>query len=99
MVLKKDKQKVLGETFDDERIKTFLDVETAGNVNVDYHILEKAYRGMHHENFKTFIGFFVDAGRDLNAKNLEGKTLLQIIDTHRHGEDYAQCLRTAGASF
>jgi len=27
MTLKKDKQKVLGEVFDDERIKTFLDLK------------------------------------------------------------------------
>lgn len=97
MSLKKDKQKVLGEHFDDERIKTFLRVEPYGNLSVDYCALEKAYRGMIAENFATFIQFFTDAGMDVNAKNNEGKTLLQVIRHHRQSEDYVQPLLDAGA--
>jgi len=37
MALKKDKQKVLGEVFDDERIKTFLDYEAYGDTNPSFH--------------------------------------------------------------
>lgn len=97
MSLKKDKQKVLGETFDDERIKTFLDVQPPKGVNADYHCIEVAYRGMHHENFATFVKFFVEAGRDLNSRNAQGKTMVEVISEHRQGTDYLESLRAAGA--
>ncbi len=97
MALKKDKQKVLGEVFDDERIKTFLDIEPYGDMNPDFHVLEKAYRGMKAENFSTFVGFFNEAGRDINATNNDGKTLLQLVQEHRLGDDYATILKSAGA--
>ncbi len=97
MALKKDKQKVLGEVFDDERIKTFLDIQPYGDMNADFHVMEKAYRGMKAENFKTFIQFFVEANRDINATGADGKTLLAIVSEHRLGEDYAEILKAAGA--
>lgn len=97
MSLRKDKEKVLGETFDEARIKTFLEFTAPTGVNADYHLLEKAYRGMRGENFGTFIKLFVEAGRDLNAIGPEGKTFLQTIKTHRNGEEYAQALEAAGA--
>lgn len=97
MTLKKDKQKVLGEVFDDARLKTFLDHQPYGSQNPDFHVLEKAYRGMHAENFATFIQFFLDAGRDLNATNESGQTLLDIVRSHRLGEEYAEILVQAGA--
>ena len=93
MALKKDKQKVLGEVFDDERIKTFLAFEAPEGVNPDFHLLEKAYRGMNIENFDTFLTFFLEADRDINAQNPEGKTLLAIASEHRHGGEYADTLR------
>ena len=97
MALKKDKQKVLGEVFDDERIKTLLDIQPYGDMNADFHVLEKAYRGMKAENFDTFVKFFLEAGRDINATGEEGKTLLQIVGEHRLGEDYATILKASGA--
>jgi len=97
MSLKKDKQKVLGEVFDDQRIKTFLQFEAPEGVNPDFHLLEKAYRGMKAENFATFIGFFVEAGHDLNATNPDGKTFLQLIGDHRHAQAYIDALKAAGA--
>jgi ankyrin repeat protein len=97
MSLKKDKQKVLGEIFDDERIKTFLNFEAPEGVNPDFHLLEKAYRGMKAENFETFVKFFLDAGHDINATNPDGKTLLAIASQHRHAEDYVEVLKANGA--
>jgi len=97
MALKKDKQKVLGENFTDERIKTFLNLEPYGDLNADYHVLEKAYRGMKAGNFTSFIKFFNEAGRDINATNQDGVTLLQVAQQHRHGEDYVAALKTGGA--
>ena len=97
MSLRKDKEKVLGETFDDARIATFLDYTAAAGVNADFHLREKAYRGMLGDNFKTFVTLFVAAGKDINAIGPEGKTFLQVVKAHRNGEEYAIALEAAGA--
>ncbi|MEZ0121044.1 MAG: PA4642 family protein [Candidatus Reddybacter sp.] len=93
MALKKDKQKILGEMFDDERIESFLDYEAPQGVDGDFHVLEKAYRGMRVENFVTFLGFFTAAKRNINATNSQGQTLLDIVASHRHAEDYITALK------
>ena len=97
MSLKKDKQKVLGEVFDDERVKSFLDYQAPDGVSSDFHLLEKAYRGMNIDNFVTFLNFFKEAGYDLNATNPDGKTLKKIAGEHGHGADYITALTAAGA--
>lgn len=97
MTQKKDKQKVLGESFDDERIKTFLNANAYANLPKDYCLLEHAYRGMKADNFERFVGFFVEAGHDLNTRNQQGQSFLQVVEQHRLSDDYAQALRNAGA--
>ena len=99
MALKKDKQKVLGETFDDNRVRGFLEVTAVGENSADYSCLENAYRGMNIENFKTFVGFFVEEGKNLNGTNADGETLLQVISTHRHAGPYIEALKAAGANY
>ena len=98
MSLKKDKQKVLGEVFDEDRVKSFLEYQPPAGVSKDFHLLEKAYRGMNIDNFVTFLGFFVQAGHDLNATNPEGQTLAQIAHQHGHGADYVNALNAAATS-
>lgn len=97
MSAKKDKQKVLGEVFSDEQVRSFLDATAPEGVDTDFHCLEKAYRGMVAENFATFIDFFLQAGRNIDAPNPEGQTLLTLASAHRQSEDYADILRSAGA--
>ena len=98
MSLKKDKQKVLGEVFDDERVKSFLDYLAPQGVSRDFHLLEKAYRGMNIDNFISFVDFFKQAGYDLNATNPDGLSMVKIMNQHKQGIDYAQALIKAGAS-
>ncbi len=97
MSLRKDKEKVLGEIFDDARIATFLEYPAPTGVNADFHLLEKAYRGMRGENFSTFVKLFVGAGKDINATGADGKTFLQTVKAHRNGEEYLIALQSAGA--
>lgn len=97
MSLKKDKQKVLGEHFDDARVKSFLDYQPYGNASPDFHVLEKAYRGMNPENFATFVEFFKADGRDINSLGPDGLTFLQTIAEHRYAQDYIAPLKKAGA--
>jgi len=97
MALKKDKQKVLGEVFDDDRVRTFLISRAPSGVNADFHCLERAYRGMNLDNFATFIRFFKEAGRDINALNPDGKSLLSLVKEHSSFSDYIEVLEKAGA--
>ncbi|MGS2717691.1 PA4642 family protein [Eionea flava] len=97
MTLKKDKQKVLGEFFDDERIRSFFIYESDDTEYADFHLLEKAYRGMIAENFSTFTTFFLEAKKDINAVNQYGETFLQTIKEHKQSEDYITALQKAGA--
>ena len=97
MALKKDKQKVLGEVFDDDRIRGFLIAQAPPGVNIDFHLLERAYRGMKAENFATFVQFFVQEGHDLNTENIEGKTLLDLVKQHSAFAEYVDILKQAGA--
>jgi len=97
MSLKKDKEKVLGEVFDDERVKSFLEYQAPAGVSTDFHLLEKAYRGMNIDNFVTFLNFFKEAGYDLNATNPDGKTMVEVASEHGHGMEYVAALRAAGA--
>ena len=89
---------MLGEVFDDERVKSFLDYLPPEGVSHDFHLLEKAYRGMNIDNFVSFVEFFKKAGYDLNATNPDGVNMVQIMNQHQQGVDYAKALIKAGAS-
>lgn len=97
MALKKDKEKVLDEVWTEERVRDFLNVMPAAGVDADFHILLKAYQAMRLENFEEFVGFFVADGRDINARNPEGDTVLAIVSQHRRSTEYADVLRAHGA--
>lgn len=93
-----DKPKVIGEEWSDERVKSFLAIEPYDSgINPDFNALQKAYHAMRAEDFQRFINFFVEAGRDLNAVNDQGETILDIISQHRRSTAYAQALTDAGA--
>ncbi|MCG8393904.1 MAG: PA4642 family protein [Pseudomonadales bacterium] len=98
MAERKDKKKVIGEPMTDEQIKVFLDFPSEDGVNEDFHVLEKAYRALRVEDFERFLVFFKDQGRDLNARDPQGRTLLTHIERHPRSTDYANTLRQAGGS-
>ncbi|NQX87916.1 MAG: hypothetical protein HRT77_04575 [Halioglobus sp.] len=95
--MKKDKQKVLDEVWTEDHVRTFLNVRSHDGNSEDFHMLLKAYQSMRDSDFKLFVGFFQDAGRDVNATGKDGRTVLDIISTHRHGSPYAVTLTAAGA--
>ena len=89
---KKDKQKVLGEVFDDARLKQMLaELKTDGERS-DFAILERAYRGMKAENFATFVSIFKQAGHDPHATDSDGRSLRDHIAKHRSSADYLEAL-------
>ncbi|MAT94762.1 MAG: hypothetical protein CME59_19490 [Halioglobus sp.] len=96
--MKKDKEKVLDEVWTEERVRSFLDVRSYNDEPDDFHMLLKAYHSMRASDFELFVSFFTDAGRDINATGRDGRSVLAILSTHRHGAEYADILRQAGAA-
>lgn len=88
---------VRDEWWSDERVKSFLALEPSRDEGSDFHALLKAYRGMIPEAFSRFVHFFNAAGRDINARNHHGQTLLEIVREHQNSGEYAQILEQAGA--
>lgn len=95
--MKKDKEKVLDEVWTEDHVRSFLNAKSYDGTDENFHMLLKAYQSMRASDFELFIGFFVEQNRDLNATDKSGRTVLDIIDTHRHGAPYADILSAAGA--
>jgi len=90
--------KVEGEEWSDERIKSFLALVPRDETNPDYHALKEAYQYMTPEFFARFVPFFIEAGKDINAKNPDGESLLQRISTFNKSAEYQQVLKQNGAT-
>ena len=95
--MRKDKEKVVDEVWTEDHIKSYLNVRSHDGTAEDFHMLMKAYQSMKADDFATFIGFFREQGRDINASGKDGRTALEVIATHRHGVEYGDILRAAGA--
>ncbi|MEX0619241.1 MAG: PA4642 family protein [Pseudohongiellaceae bacterium] len=93
---RRDKPETRDEIWSDERVKDFLNIQPPKNMPADYAVLLKAYRSMTPELFARFIPFFVEAGRDLDAR-FENMTILGIVSGHRRSGDYVRVLEEAGA--
>ena len=93
-----EKPKVIGEEWSDERVRSFLDLKPyREDLDADYFVLIRAYESMRAGDFQRFINFFVEAGRNLNAVNEQGETILDRVSEHRRSVDYARALEEAGA--
>ena len=93
-----DKQKVVDEVWDDARIRGFLDKAPLGEgVDPDFSALLYAYRSMRPEDFRVFIDYFIQAGRNLDARGEAGETLLDVIAQHRLAEPFRRILADAAA--
>ncbi|MBA1264307.1 PA4642 family protein [Stutzerimonas stutzeri] len=93
--MRKDKQKVLGEEITDESIKLFLEPEPADDTPPSLHKLIKAYRGLRIDDFERFIGFFTEAGYDLQAQDAEGRDIVALIGDQRQAAPYIEVIRAA----
>jgi hypothetical protein len=95
--MRKDKKTVLDEVWTEDHVKSFLNAKSHDGSAEDFHMLLKAYQSMRVEDFELFVSFFCDDGRDLNSVGKDGRTVLEIISTHRLGVEYADILKAAGA--
>lgn len=93
--MRKDKKQVIGDEVSDEQIKLFLAVEPADATPPSLHKLVKAYRGLRDHDFERFVGFFVEAGYDLDAKDADGNDFVTLIKDQRQAEPYIQVIDAA----
>ena len=92
-MLKKDKEKVFGGEWTEDSMRFFLESKSYDETDVDYINIMKAYQHMTAETFVEFIQFFKEEGHNVNAKNLDGQTPLDVISAHAEGAAYAAALK------
>lgn len=95
--MKKDKEKVIDEVWTPDHVRSFLQVRAHDGSDTDFHMLLKAYQSMRAADFELFVQFFLSDERNLNATGKDGRSVLEIVEEHRHGSEYAEILRLAGA--
>ena len=54
------------------------------------HKLIKAYRGLRIDDFERFVGFFVEAGYDVDGKDEHGKTFAEVISDQTKFRAYSR---------
>ena len=84
-----------GEEWNDERIRAYLDRQAPSGLDADFHVLATAYKHMRAYDFERFMAFFLDSGRNVNAVNEQGQTLLDLVRLHPVSADFLHILEDA----
>lgn len=84
-----------GEDWSDERVRGYLDRLPPEGVNADFHVLHTAYKHMRAYDFERFIALFLEAGRNINATNEQGQTLLDLAQQHPYSGEFVAILTDA----
>ena len=93
--MRKDKKQLIGDEIGDEQIKLFLDFEPVDATSPSLHKLIKAYRGLRIDDFGRFLTFFKAAGYDLDGKDEQGQTFVDIIKDQRNADEYIELIDQA----
>ena len=93
--MRKDKKQLIGDEIGDEQIKLFLDFEPVDATSPSLHKLIKAYRGLRIDDFGRFLAFFKEAGYDLDGKDEQGQTFVDIIQDQRNADEYIELINQA----
>ena len=100
--MRPDKQKVIDEVWDDDRIKSFLGKSVPRQSgehfdgDADFHVLLHAYHAMRPDDFTRFLGFFTAEGGNASARNGDGQTLAQYLTRHAKAAPFIAALEAAG---
>ena len=92
--MKKDKVRVEEQAFTEAQIESYLDFKSYDEANPQFVMLEKAYRVMPLEFFEKFLDVFVAKGYDLNAKNVDGETMLELMKPNTAFTDYSNAIQS-----
>lgn len=90
--MKRDKQRVEGEQWQEEQLRSYLDFNTYDGSDRDFHCLYRAYTRMNADVFEQFVELFKAEGRNLDAQNKDGVTLKTLIQGHAKSGDYLAVL-------
>lgn len=90
--MKRDKKRVEGEVWGEARLEDYLTFTTYDGTDPDFHCLYRAYTRMNEETFERFVDLFRERGRNLNATNLQGETLADILRDHTQAQAYREAL-------
>ena len=96
--MKKDKQKILDEVWDDDRVKSFLGkaVPTQSAAPLpgehDFYVLRHAYQAMRPGDFERFLRLYTEQGRDVYARDGKGRTLADVIASHANAKPFIELL-------
>ena len=93
--MRKDKKQLIGDEIGDEQIKLFLDFEPVDATSPSLHKLIKAYRGLRIDDFGRFLTFFKESGYDLDGKDEQGQTFVDIIKDQRNADEYIELINQA----
>jgi len=80
------------ELWSDERVKGYLHRQPPVGENADFNALYTAYKHMRATDFERFLVFFTAEGRDIHARNQDGKTLLDLVKEHSMSQDFVTLL-------
>ena len=96
--MKKDKQKVIDEVWDDDRVRSFLGKTVPSQSGTpfpgdpDFYVLRHAYQSMRAEDFGRFLDFYTAEGRDVRARDHKGRTLAEVIAAHANSGRFVELL-------
>lgn len=84
-----------GEDWSDERVAGYLNRQPPAGTDADFHALHTAYKHMRPEDFARFLDVFKSAGRRVDARDPQGRTLLDLVTTHPASAEFARLLQAA----
>lgn len=90
--MKKDKQRIEDENWNEAHIKSYLDVQSYDGTDPDFHCLYRAYTRMNADVFSDFVQLFKAERRNIHATNKAGQSLADIIAEHKQGQQYLSAL-------
>ena len=96
--MRKDKEKVLDEVWDEARVKSFLGKTMPSQSgkplpgDADFYVLRHAYQSMRPGDFDRFLGHFTAEGRDVRARDGAGRTLADVIASHANAAPFVELL-------
>ncbi len=93
--MRKDKKQLIGDEIGDAQIKLFLDFEPVDATSPSLHKLIKAYRGLRVDDFERFLGFFKEAGYDLDGRDEQGNDFIALIRDQRNAPEYIDLVEKA----
>lgn len=86
-----------GEEWNDERVKSYLNRQPPAGESADFNVLYNAYKHMRANDFERFLVYFLAEGRDINAQNPDGKTMLDLAKEHPTSAEFVAVLTASGA--